>query len=390
MKMKKRITAGIAVAAAAAGVFIAPMTTFASGYTQINGKAANATGACKFDKNLTMDVNACVPAATFSFAIEPASSTIPGTATTAEVKPGPTGAAIANVVYTTNNSDSSATVTTSGTTKTAKQEVAVDMSACSFTEPGVYRYIITESGTNNGVTNDTQTKRTLDVYVKDVNGALVIDSNSYVLYTGEKTDAPAKAASDVTNTKSTGYTNTYNTYDLTFGKEVKGNFGSKDKYFEYTVEITVPQGTVLNVDVTSKADVTPHESDSTTVTTKANPTQLTATTGKITQKFYLHDGQYITIKDIPANAEYKVDENNEDYTKTNGIVAEDNADGVAHTGAQTGTMTADVKTGFTNTRDTVTPSGVFTPGLTAGVIIMAGAAAGIVSYVVVKSRRNKE
>ena len=387
MKMKKRITAGIAVAAAAAGVFIAPMTTFASSYTSINGKAANATDSFKFNKNLTMDVNACIPAATFSFAIEPTSQGIAGTATTAEVKPGPARATIANVVYTTNDQTANVTTNTGGTTKTATKQAAVDMSACTFTEPGVYRYIITESGTNNGVTNDTTPKRTLDVYVQDVDGDLVIDS--YVLYTGEKTDAPAKAASDVTNTKSTGYTNTYNTYDLTFGKEVKGNFGSKDKYFEYTVEITVPEGTVLYVDVTS-ADANPHTSDATTVTTQANPTQLRATTSKITQKFYLHDGQYITIKDIPANAPYTVSENNEDYTKTNGIVAEDNADGVAHTGAQTGTMTADVKTGFTNTRDTVTPSGVFTPGLTAGVIIMAGAAAGIVSYVVVKSRRNKE
>ena len=390
MKIKKTITAGVAMAVTAVAL-AAPGMVFATNtfsYTAINGKAASAADAFKFDKNLTMDANACVPAATFSFSISPISQGIAGTSTTAEVKPGPAGATIANVVFTTNNSDNSATVTTSGTTKTANKKATVDMSACSFTEPGVYRYIITESGTNNGVTNDSQLKRTLDVYVED-NGSGVLQIASYVLYTGEKTTAPAKAASTPTD-KSTGYTNTYTTYDLTFGKEVKGNFGSKDKYFEYTVTLTgITQGTVLTVDVTN-ADATPHASDATTVTTAANPTSLTAGASGIAQKFYLHDGQYITIKDVPANTTYSVTEASEDYTSAQGIVAADNADGVAHTGAVSGTLTADVKTGYTNTRETTTPTGIFTPGITAGIIIAAGAAAGIVSYAVVKTRKNRE
>lgn len=38
--------------------------------------------------------------------------------------------------------------------KYAKKTATLDFSACRFTEPGIYRYIVTESGTNQAVTND--------------------------------------------------------------------------------------------------------------------------------------------------------------------------------------------------------------------------------------------
>ena len=91
--------------------------------------------------------------------------------------------------------------------------------------------------TNQGVTNDKSATRTLDVYVIDKNGTLEV--SSYVLHTG--IDAPAagtdKGSADVSNTgdklgyKSAGYTNTYDTSNLTFSKTVSGNQASRDKYF---------------------------------------------------------------------------------------------------------------------------------------------------------------
>lgn len=387
MKFRRKIL-GIGAGMLATGMLIVPaLPTMADNtfsYTPITGEAATSDDAFSFDKDFVMNKDACIPAATFSYAIAPGAAVNP-TATTAGVIPGPTGATIADVVYSTNEQASAnMTIDVSGDTKTATKKATVDMSSCSFSEPGVYRYVITESGTNNGVTNDSQLKRTLDVYVED-SGSGVLQIAGYVFYAGEKTDAPSKTATQATG-KSEGYTNTYDSYDLTFGKEVKGNFGSRDQYFEYTVTLDVPEGTVLSVDI-SDADATPHDSDSTTVTTAANPTTLTAGANGITQKFYIHDGQYITIKEIPANAAYTVSENNEDYTKTDGIVAADNDEGVAHTDAQSGTMTADVKTGFTNTRDTVTPTGVFTPGVTTGIVVMTGAAVGLGTFIAVRKRR---
>ena len=117
-----------------------------------------------------------------------------------------------------------------------------------------------------------------------------------MFYEGTKTDAPSATATEATG-KSEGYRNEYVTCDLEFGKEVKGNFGSLDQYFEFTVVLgNMAEGTVLNVDL-SDADATPHASDANEVTTADNPTSLTVgADGTVTQKFYIHDGQYIVIK----------------------------------------------------------------------------------------------
>lgn len=53
------------------------------------------------------------------------------------------------------------------TQKYAEKSVTLDFSAVKFTEPGVYRYIVTESGENQGITNDTDLTRVIDVYVAD-------------------------------------------------------------------------------------------------------------------------------------------------------------------------------------------------------------------------------
>ncbi|MBQ8978431.1 MAG: hypothetical protein IJ080_01570, partial [Oscillospiraceae bacterium] len=93
----------------------------------------------------------------------------------------------------------------------AVKEFQLDFSECVFTEPGVYRYILTETDhegkTNAGITNDTT--RTLDVYVEDATyytrtGTGTTDNphvytihpsltvSKYILYTGTVTAAPAK------------------------------------------------------------------------------------------------------------------------------------------------------------------------------------------------------
>lgn len=355
MLRKKVITCVVAAVTALSMTAISFADTFS--YTPINGPAATSADTFKFNKNLTMDKDQAVPAATFSFSVAPGAAVAAGTGTVA-VKAGVGTPTIANVVYTANEQASAnMTVATEGNTKTATKVAAVDFSGCSFTEPGIYRYIVTESGINQGVTNDSTTTRTLDVYVVNHSGNLKVDN--YVFYNGTKTDAPSATATSATG-KSTGFTNRYAAKNLTFGKEVKGNFGSLDQYFEYTVNIgNMAAGSVLSVDL-SDADATPHASDANQVTTAANPTSLTVgTNGSISQKFYIHDGQYITIKGLPAGATYSVTENAHDYTSAAGIAAADNDEKVAHTDATSGTIANDnIKTGYTNTKDAVTPTGI--------------------------------
>lgn len=320
------------------------VTAFAA-YTPINGPGANDQNGFKFNKVLSMDKNANTPAATFSFSVAPGAA-VPAGNGTAAVKVGVGTPSIANVVFTANEAG-----TTSDNTKTVTKQATVDLSGCSFTEPGIYRYIITEAAsTVAGVTNDSTPTRTLDVYVIDNNGALKVDG--FAFYQGTKTDGPPATGGNVEG-KSEGYTNTYATYALEFGKEVKGNFGSLDQYFEFTLTLSgLTSGAVFNVDL-SKAEAN--------TSAGTNPATLTVgADGTVTQKFYLHDGQYVKVLGLPPGAKYALTENALDYTSANGITAEDNALQVAHTDAvsnQTG-ITGDVNTGFTNTKNVVTPTGI--------------------------------
>lgn len=162
----------------------------------------------------------------------------------------------------------------------AEKEVQLDFSGCLFTEPGVYRYILTETGTNTGVTNDTtgvvggNPTRTIDVYVQDatyytrtgdaepytytINPKLAI--TGYVMYVGTVNTAPLKEGSDesdesdevtledgttsvtpngaevASTTKSVGFKNTYDTNKLKITKTVTGNQGSRDQYFKFTLK----------------------------------------------------------------------------------------------------------------------------------------------------------
>ena len=354
------------------------VTAFAA-YTPINGTA----NGFKFNKVLSMDKNANPPAATFSFSVAPGAA-IPAGTGTLEVKPGVGSPTIADVTFTANESG-----TVNGDTKTVTKQAAVDLSGCSFSEPGVYRYIITEAAsTVAGVTNDATPTRTLDVYVQtNSNGALEI--MGYVLYEGTKTDAPSATAQTATG-KSEGYVNTFTTYALEFGKEVKGNFGSLDQYFEFTLTLSgVAPGAEFNVDI-SKADANPVATEATQVTVAANPTKITVgADGTVTQKFYLHDGQYIKVLGLPNGAKYTLTENAHDYTSANGITAADSALQTAHTDAVSNTtgITGDVNTGFTNTKTAVTPTGIANAVLTfmPALILAALAIFGIVFF----SRKRK-
>lgn len=249
------------------------------------------------------------------------------------------------------------------TEKYAKKTATLDFSACAFTEPGIYRYVITESGTNQAITNDADLTRIVDVYVEDASDAdgKKLTIAGYVLHSNTD-DAPDVTMGDDNGssgayaaTKSQGFTNTYDTSDLTFRKEVSGNQASHDKYFEFTVAITdAVAGTVYDVDITG-ADATSGSNAATIEanTGKTNPTSLTVgDDGTVTQKFYLQHGQEVKIQGIAKDTNYEVTENAEDYKSTAAGVAD-------YTDAVEGTVASvDLKTSYLNTRNGVIPTGI--------------------------------
>ena len=335
----------------------------ASAYTPVAGDDT-----LSFNKFLIVDEDARIPAITFNYTIAP------GTAVAADStnnKP----AIIAGVGTPTIGSASFVSGETAYTTvqgtdevtldsgeKYAKKTVTVDFTNVEFSQPGIYRYVITEStnADNKAVSYDTQTSGTartryLDVYVIDNNSTLEV--SEYVMHT---TADVVEAATSPAPDKSSGFVNEITSHDLTFGKEVTGNQGSKDKYFKYTLTISGAQAnTTYEVDLTG-AEAAPTQTAATVYDTMSNPATITTGShGVVTEYFYLKDGQYITVKGLPDGYLYELSELPEDYTSTNGISAAVSGstayqDPVVNT---TG-VSADIKTGFTNDRSGVVPTGV--------------------------------
>ena len=376
--MTKRLNA-MAMAVAVAAMTMAPaMPAFAAG-TNYSG-TIEGTKTTTFDKYLVMDAQAEVPNAEFSYAVtagvakaydvdgkkfEVLAGVDANKVTMAGVG---TGAAANKIVYKqgdTTAQDDNAYVKDydKATEKYAKKTATLDFSQCAFTEPGVYRYVITESGTNQGITNDADLTRIVDVYVNDASTPTEkkLTIAGYVLHSNEN-DTPelemgenAGTAGAYADMKSQGFTNSYDTSDLTIRKEVTGNQASRDKYFEFTVNIAdAVVGSVYQVDITG-ADATSGSNASTIAANsgKTNPTSLTVGEGgKVTQKFYLQHGQEIKIQGLAKDTTYAVTENKEDYKSTPAGVT-------GYADAVDGTIVStDLKTSYLNTRDGVIPTGV--------------------------------
>ena len=287
-------------------------------YTPVNG------GETTFKKFLIMDAGDSVPNATFAFTIAPGTARSANTSDNSvmQVLPGVGTPTIGTATFAPGNS----TETTAGSNidvaraasdrasgltaatgvelesgeKYATQTVTVDFSGISFDEPGIYRYIITETANAAhaaaGIMHDNDVDRVLDVYVvhkeasaavteawiyggteytteADAKAAADVDQSAasgegdysgithreaqaavaeglevagYVLHKNDDdvvigTDMGSNdvaAAGDALDDKTDGFTNEYNSKDLVFKKEVSGNQASRDKYFAFTVTLT--------------------------------------------------------------------------------------------------------------------------------------------------------
>lgn len=392
---------------------------FASALTMSMGMPAFAAGnydatiggekTTTFDKYLVMDAQAEVPNASFTYAVTAGTAKVYNVADKKfeilagvdadKVTMAGVGSKTANTIAYSQGDGSDTHDTTKDNyvkdlaqgKKYALKTATLDFSNVLFTEPGIYRYIITESGTNKAVTNDKDATRVVDVYVNDASDAdgkkLSIDG--YVLHSSES-DITAGDNFGSTNTnpdgKSQGFTNEYDTSDLTFKKEVSGNQASHDKYFKFTVTIkdAVP-GTVYNVNRLNAEETS--KSNAATITEnagKTNPDKLTVgTNGTVTEEFYLQHGQEITIQGIAKDSHYSVTENAEDYKSTAAGVAD-------YTAPVEGTIkSADLKTSYLNTRAGVIPTGVMmTVAPFAAVTLLGGA--GVVTMVMKKKKSSEE
>ncbi|WP_034450317.1 DUF7601 domain-containing protein [Butyrivibrio sp. AE2032] len=426
MKKTTKLLSAALVTTLIAGVLALPAAAAGTNYTPVSAQNTS------FDKYLLVKDGEKAPAVTFTYGFA-AGTAIPATASTIQVYPG-VGTPTASVSFTA--SDAAETTSLNANYTTYKKTVDVDFSRITFTEPGVYRYIITENNNaaagivydvdpTNPTTASGDRTRTLDVYVEDDQSTTDKDHKnlivtSYVMYNGTVTSAPPSATTGTQGaaltaatpvqdpaapqanvaggaTKTNRIVNYFDSYTITFGKEVTGNQGSRDKYFDFTLTLTSPvtetaKVTFHNADGTVAAGV----NDATTVSgTNVQTIDLTANTAVVTH-FYLQDGQYITVSGLAVNTEYALAEAAEDYTSTQGIVQTlsslnwDGTDGFdALTDSVNGTITnANIHTGFTNDKQGIIPTGVLLKiAPVAGIAFVV--VAGVIFFAVMSVKRRE-
>ena len=298
-------------------------------------------GSTTLVKNLVVDKDANIPDITFNYTIRRGTPK-DATATTIEILESPLGGgSIGSAVF--SNADTASAISgvpsdddpsnPTADKKYAQKSVSITFPVGTFTKPGVYRFVISETNTNlPGVTYDANPTRYLDVFVvANENNELSV--NSYVLR-DTATDIGTNGKYVVNpGVKSSGYTNSLTQYDFDFSKTISGNQADKNKRFNFTLTIT---------------GANPGTYSPTSITVGAN--------GTATGEYSLTDGSTVKIIGLNAGAICTVTEDPDDYTATHSLDG-----GAAVSGESSNAVTledSDHSVAFTNTREGIIPTGV--------------------------------
>ena len=448
-KGKKLNTASALSAVLMAGAIMNAVPAFAA-TTPVAGTTTT------FDKYLVMKKNANVPNATFSYKVsiptDDEMRSLPNledtNGTNLTVRKGIGAPTVSSTTFAagdqtfdsaqksrTNKSSSTYDaaeddqVTLDENHKYAKHTSTVDFSKVTFSEPGVYRYKITENDTTEkGITKDS-TPRYLDVYVEsDDNGALSI--KGYVFHTMNEVQPKGNKDSLGSNNpkgKNKGFENKYETIDLTLTKNVTGNQGFRDQYFKFHVDITDLDGGA-RLFLTDKdgnkpyksIDTVAYEYDKETGTRKAGQKRFFAQTGTFTDvtaaqgsdadmsglaltandsgnasfDVYLKHGESLKINGLTKDAKYTVKETSEDYSAS--ATKNDQAIDLTHNktdhtdATATQTLAGDETVAYTNKREGTLPTGIYHNNRAAFNIMGIAAAGGAIAIVIRKRRKSTE
>ena len=387
--MKRNVSKLLAIVMTLALVMsFAAVSAAAVDYTATNG------GSTSFKKNLVVDSTAQIPNVEFEFTIA-AGTPVPGGANNAlEIKAGPVTASaptIESAQFTSGMTTTAGTPEdeTDTTKKFAVDDVVIDLTGVTFTAPGVYRYVITETATTlSGVTNDANAVRYLDLFVfpseddpteLEVTTYSLRDTATSFERVPDENNPGQYKYQYVTNptVKTSGYTNELETVDLEFTKAITGNQADKNKQFKFTLEITDANPGLYTVEVSRDAVI--NDDDSNVTADNGVYTIEVEDDGTCTAYFYLADGDTVKVLDLPVGYGYTVTEDAEDYESTAANVPN-------YTDPYTDTdVEDDAATSYTNDRTGIIPTGV--------IIMIAPFAIGlfvfgaIILYMISKRRR---
>ena len=269
MKQNKaeKLLAGVLSISLAMGVSVMP--AFAA---QVQGPPYEDMSRVYLTKNYELtNEGTFSPAETFSFDIEADNVTDASDDITPENMPMPT---IGTVSYLRGEAGS--------TTKT--KEIKIDLPK--YDSVGVYTYIIHEvAGNSAGVT-----------YYGDaiLLRVTVIEQDGKLRIAAVHTEDPESTGEG----KKDDFDNLYSAGELEVHKDVEGIMGNKEKYFEFTVQLTGEEGKTYQ----DSYAITGGSYD-------ANPTSIEIKPGETTEAtFYLKDDDTIHIENLPYGVEYKVSE----------------------------------------------------------------------------------
>lgn len=269
MKFKGQAVIALGLAAALVAPFGMTSTAFAAEIGNTGSVATN-DNKVTFVKDLVVtDVDSDyvpqVPGVTFNYSIAPgtaaANGTYDGGTNTYDIKAGPTGATIGTAAFTKADTLNDGT----GGKKYARKNVEVDLSKVTFSDEGVYRYVITET---TPTTTDTygytytgddadipaidakNNTRYLDVYVeKQTDGTFRIVGYVITKVMDDKnkkdggfTENSTPVYEDGTTTEGEGKgtpvaVSEYRTHDVTVKKVVTGTITEPNKAFNISMSL---------------------------------------------------------------------------------------------------------------------------------------------------------
>ena len=345
-KLAAILMAAVLTAAMAIPAFAADDDASSTSTTEAATATGTATGdaitSMTFSKTVDADANTYQPKETFKFAVAGASVTEGEKYNDAVVSAGTgTGTITASDVVT-------------DSTLKGKQiyTSTLSFSGLSFTQPGVYKYTVTETaGTNKDMTYDSST-RNLYVYVR-----WNADQTATEIY------GAAMSKDSTTTNKSADFKNEYKKsnktdefQDLIIQKTVTGAQGDTSKLFNFTLTITSGSNRKYYM-----------------VSTTANGSAEQLESGAA-YKFQLKHGESIKIENLSANDTYTITETEsgkEGYTTTGEVKTAKNM------------ATTETTETITNKKDAVTPTGIF---MSYGPYIAMIAAAAVLAFVFLRKR----
>ena len=324
-----------------------------------------------FNTYLVVGSDSIIPDLAFSYEIAPGTHETAGE-DTIEILAGPSGATISTADFTNASNKATQNGTPSDANasnkKFASAAVTVNLSAVNFPNPGVYRYVITESSsTAPGVVRDSSTHRYLDVFVTKNDTDQYVAN--YVLRSSESniSSTTNQYVTPDTN-KSNGFVNEITTYDFTFSKSITGNQADTTKEFTFTLAIANANPGTYTVEGPS-----------------GSRTLIVGSDNEGGGTYTLTHNSTVTVKGLNAGAEWNVTENQEDYSPTysiNSAVAENGH--VAQSG--TGGLIQNTTVAFTNTKNGTIPTGVIVTVAPFAIgILLFGA---LVIFLLTKRRRD--